>query len=286
MYYINYPELDQDITIQTMTFPGGEPHIKIDAIPDDSVFVTYTGTTWEDFGYLLVLLNAIYYQNKSITLAIPYFPGARQDRNPGGYTPLTVEIYADMLSPYVDYLIVVDIHSNKALDIIGNAIVNITDIAPYQIIDYFKHYFFDIDFVISPDKGAVSRASEVAAVLGVPLLLCDKERDFNTGHIYNYRIMGEVLPGNYLVIDDICDGGATFNLLAEYFFKEVERDPDKSKYNIDLYVTHPIFSKGFGELLSNYRHIYTTNSRDIYIDPERLSSITVLPLQELLRMEF
>jgi phosphoribosylpyrophosphate synthetase len=74
MYYISYPYTDQDVKIHHFTFPGGEPHVQLDVIPDDKVFITYNALGWEEFGNLVVLLNAVSHQQKKITLAIPYFP--------------------------------------------------------------------------------------------------------------------------------------------------------------------------------------------------------------------
>ena len=72
------------------------------------------------------------------------------------------------------------------------------------------------------------------------------------------------LPGlvgddlKYVIIDDICDGGRTFNELAKAIRAQ------RADAKIYLVVTHGIFSAGFAELSLNFEHIYTTNSyRDI-----------------------
>ncbi len=62
------------------------------------------------------------------------------------------------------------------------------------------------------------------------------------------------MPGKYLVVDDICDGGGTFLGLADKFWKQT------SISTLDLYVTHGIFSKGVRELLRMYHNVYSTDS--------------------------
>lgn len=73
------------------------------------------------------------------------------------------------------------------------------------------------------------------------------------GRITHYEI-GIKDKAPLMVIDDLCDGGATFNILA----KSLEYRPGYS----GLYTTHGIYSAGFGKLLGNYDHIYCTDSFD------------------------
>jgi ribose-phosphate pyrophosphokinase len=286
MHVINYPDIDDEI--QFMYFPGGEPHAKVPTITDVEVLIIYRGASWGDFGSLLVLLDALSWQKKIVTLAIPYFPGARQDRNPGGNTPLTVDMYAKLLSPYVDNVIVADIHSITAMDIIQQELGTVEHITVGDIFAFYSHTFHDIDYIIAPDKGAVDRAIEISELLDVPVIYCEKKREFETGRILSYEFMGDVVPGRYLVVDDICDGGATFVLLAESFYNKVPREitlsscaQDRDLYQIDLYVTHPIFSKGFNDLFRFYRKIYFTDSRDIYVD-ESDDHILMLPISPVI----
>jgi ribose-phosphate pyrophosphokinase len=55
---------------------------------------------------------------------------------------------------------------------------------------------------------------------------------------------------NCIIIDDICDGGGTFNLIASQI------QPD----HLTLMVTHGLFTKGFKQLNQNFHEIVTTDS--------------------------
>jgi len=59
-----------------------------------------------------------------------------------------------------------------------------------------------------------------------------------------------------IIIDDICDGGATFINIAKHF----RENYGDLKGKIYLIVTHGIFSKGTTELGQYFDGIYTTNS--------------------------
>ena len=54
-----------------------------------------------------------------------------------------------------------------------------------------------------------------------------------------------------LIVDDLCDGGGTFLGIA---------NQAEGTVPLGLYITHGIFSKGFGELGKHFSKIYTTNS--------------------------
>lgn len=107
--------------------------------------------------------------------------------------------------------------------------------------------------VISPDKGAVARATGVATMLNLPVYTAGKNRDPKTGHLTHYSLDADLAPGSYLVVDDIFDGGGTFALLAGAV-------PDGVV--LDLWVTHGGFTKPnfSAEARAPYRRIYTTDS--------------------------
>jgi ribose-phosphate pyrophosphokinase len=127
------------------------------------------------------------------------------------------------------------------------------------------------DYLVFPDLSAKNRY-HVGELSKLPRLICYKERDQLagniTGHTMSYRDLHSDMtiqyvnmaniakPGQrFLIIDDLCDGGATFISVAKKLRSQV---PD---IIIDLYVTHGIFSKGKEHLLANgINNIYTTNS--------------------------
>jgi ribose-phosphate pyrophosphokinase len=89
------------------------------------------------------------------------------------------------------------------------------------------------------------------------VITCTKIRD-NDGKLTKTHIPLSNLGNKKLVIiDDICDGGATFLNIAKTI-KEHYVGVDEPK--IYLIVTHGIFSKGFNELNKYFDGIYCTNS--------------------------
>ena len=97
----------------------------------------------------------------------------------------------------------------------------------------------------------------------MPVIQAWKRRDTATGKLTGFdfdqfamsRIAEDVIAPRFLVVDDLCDGGGTFIGLATEINYTMEE-----RINLDLYVTHGLFSKGTTDLLKLYEIIYTTDS--------------------------
>lgn len=124
--------------------------------------------------------------------------------------------------------------------------------------DIFNTIAADYETVVFPDEGAAKRYSQLFPAR-MRRLIGSKVRDQSTGHITHYSL--EALTdfpakgGHVLVVDDICDGGATFMVLAKSL--------QEQGLTADLYVSHGLFSKGVQPLLDLYGKIITTDSLTI-----------------------
>lgn len=265
--------------ITTMFFPGGEPHVKVPMYPDgeDIVFVGKM-RKWDDVGMAALVLNVLGHQydrgGLNLRVFIPYFPGARQDKA-SGMAPYTIGVMTRLLyDERIAEIAVFDIHSNQALNTLL-AEGGVTNIMP-DALPLKDMIAGPVTGVIAPDTGAIRRADRMARQLEAKhSLQCSKVRDQETGHILHYNAPKLPEPGHYLVVDDICDGGATFNLLAD----ALGRDPIGRRSTFSLYVSHGIFSKGLTNIDPLYRQIYTTDSwcQQKMFARERLTVIPLLP---------
>jgi ribose-phosphate pyrophosphokinase len=193
-------------------------------------------------------------------LCIPFLPYSRQDKDVGNNTTFGLYAFAEQLNSMLwTKIITFDVHSSRPKEIIHNLISY--NLSYELLLEQERKY----DYFILPDKGAYDRYS--ALLNNKEKCLCgEKIRDQSTGNIIKYELLSSVsLKGkSCLVIDDICDGGATFNILARSLYSEEEY----SDLILDLFVTHGIFSKGLDELRKNYNKIYTTNSLFKYYNGE------------------
>ena len=187
-------------------------------------------------------------QDQPIILKSYYVPNARADK-PGNFD---IKAIAKILSTgNFSQVITADIHSPVSKKILeeslGDKFMMLTAAQILNSSDYDVH---DVDCVIAPDKGAITRAGEVAWRNGKPLIKAEKVRNQETGRITHYQIDNPQGYRTGLVVDDICDGGATFKILAQSL-------PDMK---LDMYVTHGVFSGNANNNLEPYSRIITTDS--------------------------
>jgi ribose-phosphate pyrophosphokinase len=256
---------DQSISPRTLTFPGGEPHatIRPDFVRGNHVWIDSRVRNMDDFGHLLAAANAAKRCGpKSLGLFLPYFPGARQD-NPEPGTPLTARIFADIINAAgFDAVMIFDPHSPVVTALIDRVHVVPISSATAHLPDIDRAY----SHLVCPDAGAEKRVSQVARVRfpSLPIIHCRKTRNPDTGELSGFACEAPEWTAA-LLVDDICDGGGTFVGLA---------DAMGSPANLDLYVSHGIFSKGVDILAKRFRRIFTTDS---FCNVEH-PSLTVIPL--------
>lgn len=258
-------------------FPGGEWDMKIErGYFTGKEIAVVRGSDPNDYVKLALWASAVTKLGGHAHAVIPYLPAARADRG----TPTGANIYADMIRlANVESITVLDPHSQYMVERLEAQRKAIKAIAPRAIIRKNLDLFPKYDGVIAPDVGARLRASGIADVLdyeNANLLLAEKSRNFETGELSDFFVPVGIVDGKrYLVGDDICDGGGTFNGLADAIHAKFPN------VKLDLFVSHGIFSKGVGDLFTRFDNIYTTDS----LDRPRLSGVQYLDaVSELLKL--
>lgn len=239
-----------------MHFPAGEAHISQLEVLDETPFAAFIqGADSDD---LMMLAMAADYANRTgggLKALMPYLPGARADRG----TPFGAEVYAHLINAMnLKEVICFDPHSPVMTGLIHRlTILDTVEVLKRTVLNGSNNY----SGIISPDEGSRARSGRIADAVGLPLVKASKHRDFATGRLSGFSC--EPLPdpdGRYLVVDDICDGGGTFIGLAEVL--NIRRE------NLDLWVSHGVFSGKAARLKASYGQVYTTNSHHGHSNPE------------------
>ena len=257
-----------DAPFKPIVFPDGAVHIQETEAPR-GIFAyqiaIVQGLSHDDLFMLNMWAELCLDRDEKTAVILPYLPGARMDRG----APIGAEVYGRFILNNIvpDQLITLDPHSPAALgfftdDEEDDSPIHFTETTVYPVERIIKNEIQDGSRntkadtyvgVIAPDKGAHDRASRAARLMGVPVYQADKTRDFDTGKLSGFEMLDELpTEGKLLIVDDICDGGGTFIGLAEATGLPKER--------LDLWVTHGIFSKGFGALTDHFGVIHTTDS--------------------------
>ncbi len=265
------PYTGTEIEFEKFIFSGGEPHLRLKNTENiTSADVTIRIRSFEDMGFLLLATDAIKRSEISLgTLTLPYFPAARQDRVMNSGEPLTVKIYAQLINNLgFSKIVILDAHSDVAPALLDNC-RNVSNTK------FIQQVIQDIQtpvILVSPDAGASKKISKLSAALGgIEVIECGKTRNVQNGQLTSFRVYADDLQQkDYLIVDDICDGGSTFIGLA----KELK---SKNAGRLYLAVSHGIFSNGLNELSQYFDRIYTTNS---FRDLEQHPQLTQIKLNE------
>lgn len=205
----------------------------------------------------LYSLHSLLPDFRRVWLHLPYLPYGRQDKLVGNDRTFNLTVFADLINALkLDRVTTVDAHNPARFERLFNQSENM---APYRsqlkAVEEFQPTFF-----VFPDKGAMERYEASFLTHPDTRIYFDKVRDQSTGQITGLTMNAKRLfyeRDRLLIIDDICDGGATFIGVA----KELRKIIPNQYLKIGLFVTHGIFSRGRQHLLDNgIDEIYTTNS--------------------------
>jgi len=157
-------------------------------------------------------------------LEISYLPYARQDKEISNESTFALKTFSKILNCLqFDTVFISDPHSKTATDLIQNSV------AQYNALPNIKH-----DILCYPDKGAVLKYS---VLYKTDYAYGEKVRDQLSGNILNYALFGNVKNKSVLIVDDICDGGATFIFLTKALLEAEAKE-------VNLFVSHGLFTKG------------------------------------------
>ncbi|MCC6726935.1 MAG: ribose-phosphate pyrophosphokinase [Saprospiraceae bacterium] len=251
------PPQIEAIPFEAFTFNGGEPHIKLGALPSDreeEILIAQRVTNSEAFLQLLMATDALRRARfRKISAWLPYFPAARQDRMMVPGEPLSVKVYAQIINAQAyERVLVFDPHSDVTPALLDR--VQVTTNLPF-VQKALQQLDNQSLCLVAPDAGATKKTHKLAQQLGgMEVVACEKIRDVKTGQLSGFSVFSDDLKGkDCLITDDICDGGGTFLGIAEALRK-------KGAGRVYLAVSHGIFSHGFEKLEAALDGIFTTDS--------------------------
>lgn len=258
-----FGQCGETIQYETSIFPGGEIWIKLNIpVGTNSVRINSRCNSSNDLMRIIMTVDALRRHGvDKIELFIPYFPYSRQDRICNQGESFSVKVICNIFNMLNLYnIITYDIHSNVPITLLDNLQNYHNHREVLDFIDYLN--LPEANYVlISPDAGAIKRTQSLYNAfpnIFESIVYCHKERI--NGEVTISEIESNISNMTAFVVDDICDGGATFEAIG----KRLREKHVKDSY---LFVSHGIFSRSTYELSKYYKKIGTTNStHDDYID--------------------
>lgn len=194
----------------TRHLPDSEIHVMIDeVVRDQDIFIVQPccAPVNDNLMELLLYIDALRRASAhSISVVIPYFPYARQERMAQGREAISARVVASMLECMgARRVIFVDIHS-RAIQGFFNVPVDPLSALPL-LAEYFRKPEFANAAVVSPDVGRASMAGKYAELLNLPLVVMHKRRT-SFSATETTHVVGDIEGRQPIIIDDIMAGGS------------------------------------------------------------------------------
>jgi ribose-phosphate pyrophosphokinase len=227
---------------RTLThFADGEIRVMIEesARGNDIFIVQPTcAPTSETCMELFIMLDAFRRASaRRITVVVPYYGYARQDKKIKPREPIAARLMADILQLCgANRVVAVDLHADQIQGFFSVPVDHLYG-GPILANYFVSKGFRDAEdvVVVSPDAGGVTRANSLAERLGCSFVVIAKRRPApNTVEVV--EIVGDFVGKRCVMIDDMIDTGGSIVAGAQALM-------DRGAREVIVCCTHPIFSK-------------------------------------------
>ena len=214
---------------------------------------------------------------KRITVVVPYYPYARQDKKSRGREPISARLVADLYKcAGADRILTVDLHTSQIQGFFDGPVDHL--FALPLLADHIEsNYDTGTITVVAPDSGRVRVAERWADRLGgTPLAFIHKTRDINVANsVVANRVVGEVAGRTCILVDDMIDTAGTITKAAEALFND-------GAATVIVTATHGVLSGAAVDRLKNSRISEIVLTNTLPIGPDQLfDKLTVLSIAPL-----
>jgi ribose-phosphate pyrophosphokinase len=179
----------------------------------DLFLIQSTNPPSDNLFELLMMIDAAKRASaKYVTVVIPYFGYARQDRKDKPRVSIAAKLVANLISAAgADRIVTCDLHAGQIQGFFDIPLDHLHGISIF--VPYIKQLKLDPLFA-APDVGGVSRARAFAEKFNADMVICDKHRK-RANEIASMQVIGEVKGRDVILVDDLIDTGGTLCKAAE-----------------------------------------------------------------------
>ncbi len=285
-----HPELAEEVSEQLGTplvptsayeFANSEIYVRFEESVrgcDAFVIQSHTAPVNEWIMEHLIMVDALKRASaKRITVVLPFYGYARQDKKHRGREPISARLMADLFKTAgADRLIAVDLHTAQIQGFFDGPVDHL--MALPILSEYVKEkYGHESLAVVSPDAGRIKVAEQWSGRLGgAPLAFIHKTRDIDRPNesVAN-RVVGQVEGRICVLVDDMIDTGGTIVKAAEALMND-------GAAGVVIAATHAILSDPAVDRLKNCPalEIVVTNTLPISTEKhfDKLTILSIAPL--------
>ena len=262
-------------------FANGEIFIRFrESVRGTDAFVLQSHTTPINTWIMeqLIMIDALKRASaKRITVIVPFYGYARQDKKHRGREPISARLMADLFKAAgADRLMTVDLHTSQIQGFFDGPVDHLFAL-PLLAEHVASRVATDQITVVSPDAGRVRVAERWTDVLGAPLAIIHKRRDPDVpNQVRVFEVVGDVKNRVCVVVDDMIDTGGTIVKAAETLFENGAKD-------VIVAATHGILSDPARDRLQQSQISEVVVTDTLPIPPERqFDKLTVLSIAPIL----
>jgi ribose-phosphate pyrophosphokinase len=223
-----------ELTVQR--FSDGEiaPYINESIRGADVFLVQSTCPPAENMLELLLLIDAAKRASaNTITVMIPYYGYARQDRKDQPRVAIGAKLMANLLSAAgATRIVTLDLHAGQIQGFFDIPVDHLQSTAIF--VPYLKSLEIEEMLFASPDVGSVGRVRAFATHFNADMVICDKHRK-RANEVASMQIIGEVKDRDVVLVDDMVDTAGTLCRAAEIIM-------EKGAKSVRAICTHPVLS--------------------------------------------
>jgi ribose-phosphate pyrophosphokinase len=262
-------------------FANGEIYVRFEeSVRGSDAFViqSHTSPINEWIMEQLIMVDALKRASaKRITVVLPFYGYARQDKKHRGREPISARLMADLFKTAgANRLICVDLHTSQIQGFFDGPVDHL--MALPILTDYVREKYGDQQLaVVSPDAGRIKVAEQWSARLNnAPLAFIHKTRDIDRpNETVANRVVGEVKGRVCILVDDMIDTGGTITKAADALMAE-------GAAGVVIAATHAILSGPAVDRLKNCQasEVIVTNTLPIAEERkfDKLTELSIAPL--------
>jgi ribose-phosphate pyrophosphokinase len=260
------------MTLQRFSDGEMSPFFEESVRGSDVFLVQSTFPPADNLMELLLMIDAARRASaKYVTVVMPYFGYARQDRKDKPRVSIAAKVVANLLSSVgSDRLMTCDLHAGQIQGFFDFPVDHLNGSAVF--VPYVEELKLDNLVFAAPDVGGVGRARSYAKMFNADMVVCDKHRK-RANEIASMQVIGDVEGANVILVDDIIDTGGTICRAAQII-------KDKGALSVRAVCTHPLLSGKAYENIENsvLEEIAVTNTIPLRRESDKVKVMNVAQL--------
>jgi ribose-phosphate pyrophosphokinase len=208
---------------------------------------------------------------KYVTVVMPYFGYARQDRKDRPRVAIGAKLVANLISAAgADRIMTCDLHAGQIQGFFDIPVDHLD--GSFIFVPYVRSLQLENLLIASPDVGGTKRARSFAKHFDADMVVIDKYRK-RANEVASMQVIGNVEDKDIILVDDLVDTGGTLAKASIVLKEEGAR-------SVRAIATHPILSGNAYENIENsaLEEIVVTDTIPLYRESKKVKVLSVANL--------